>query len=232
MSEPAYIERVRRIAVGSSSLPRRAAITLRIRRNPVIGDKFSSRHGQKGVLSILWPATDMPFTDAGLSPDVIINPHAFPSRMTIGMLIESMAGKAGALDGEHLRASGYASLGSEPMYSGISGTPMHADIFVGLVYYQRLRHMVSDKSQVRATGAVHQLTRQPIGGRKRHGGIRLGEMERDALLAQGTAFLLHDRLTECSDRHVAYVCPTRECGTLITPLHHQLPSTQRRGDGA
>ena len=255
-SEPAYIERVRRIAVGSADQPRRAAITLRIRRNPVIGDKFSSRHGQKGVLSILWPATDMPFTDAGLSPDVIINPHAFPSRMTIGMLIESMAGKAGALDGEHhdatpfrfdesnggqraidcfgekLRASGYAYLGSEPMYSGISGTPMHADIFVGLVYYQRLRHMVSDKSQVRATGAVHQLTRQPIGGRKRHGGIRLGEMERDALLAQGTAFLLHDRLTECSDRHVAYVCTNRECGSLITPLHQQLPSTQRRGDGA
>ncbi|CAM9191411.1 unnamed protein product [Choristocarpus tenellus] len=151
------------------------------------------------------------------------------------MLIESMAGKSGALHGtfqdatpfkfhekdkviDHfgaqLRAAGYAYHGSEPLYSGVTGTIMHADIFIGLVYYQRLRHMVSDKSQVRATGPVNQLTRQPIKGRKNKGGVRLGEMERDALLSHGTAFLLHDRLMNCSDRHVAHVCTY--CGGFLS----------------
>ena len=214
------------------------SITLRIPRNPVIGDKFSSRHGQKGVLSILWPQTDMPFSESGISPDVIINPHAFPSRMTIGMLIESMAGKSGALHGmfqdatpfsfhesgdkiavdyfgEQLQASGYSYYGSEPLYSGVSGCLMQADLYIGVVYYQRLRHMVSDKYQVRSTGQVNALTRQPIKGRKKGGGIRLGEMERDSLLSHGTAFLLHDRLLNCSDKHVAYAC--RRCGDLLSP---------------
>jgi len=214
------------------------SVTLRFPRNPVIGDKFSSRHGQKGVLSILWPQTDMPFSESGISPDVIINPHAFPSRMTIGMLIESMAGKSGschgmfqdatpfsfhesgdkiAVDyfGEQLQAAGYNYYGSEPLYSGVSGCLMQADLYIGVVYYQRLRHMVSDKYQVRATGTVNPLTRQPIKGRKKGGGIRLGEMERDSLLSHGTAFLLHDRLLNCSDRHVAYAC--RRCGDLLSP---------------
>ncbi|CAM9517529.1 unnamed protein product, partial [Scytosiphon promiscuus] len=236
-SEQACVETVR--ALGAEGVDRsglsRASITLRFPRNPVIGDKFSSRHGQKGVMSILWPTEDMPFTESGLSPDIIINPHAFPSRMTIGMLIESMAGKSGAMHGtyqdatpfafheqdrvidhfgEQLRSAGYAYHGSEPLYSGVTGTVMHADIFIGLVYYQRLRHMVSDKSQVRATGPVNQLTRQPIKGRKNKGGVRLGEMERDALLSHGAAFLLHDRLMNCSDRHVAHVCAT--CGSLLS----------------
>jgi DNA-directed RNA polymerase I subunit RPA2 len=213
------------------------SITLRIPRNPVIGDKFSSRHGQKGVLSILWPHTDMPFSESGMSPDVIINPHAFPSRMTIGMLIESMAGKSGALHGmfqdatpfsfhesgdkiavdyfgEQLQSAGYSYYGSEPLYSGVSGCLMQADLYIGVVYYQRLRHMVSDKYQVRSTGQVNALTRQPIKGRKKGGGIRLGEMERDSLLSHGTAFLLHDRLLNCSDKHVAYAC--RRCGDLLS----------------
>lgn len=214
------------------------SMTLRIPRNPVIGDKFSSRHGQKGVLSILWPQIDMPFSESGISPDVIINPHAFPSRMTIGMLIESMAGKSGALHGmfqdatpfsfhesgdkiavdyfgEQLQAAGYSYYGSEPLYSGVSGCLMQADLYIGVVYYQRLRHMVSDKYQVRSTGQVNALTRQPIKGRKKGGGIRLGEMERDSLLSHGTAFLLHDRLLNCSDKHVAYAC--RRCGDLLSP---------------
>jgi len=214
------------------------SITLRIPRNPVIGDKFSSRHGQKGVMSVLWPQINMPFSESGISPDVIINPHAFPSRMTIGMLIESMAGKSGALHGmfqdatpfsfhesgdkiavdyfgEQLQAAGYNYYGSEPLYSGVSGCLMHADLYIGVVYYQRLRHMVSDKYQVRATGKVNNLTRQPIKGRKMGGGIRLGEMERDSLLSHGTAFLLHDRLLNCSDRHMAYAC--RRCGDLLSP---------------
>jgi DNA-directed RNA polymerase I subunit RPA2 len=158
------------------------------------------------------------------------------------MLVESMAGKSGALHGmyqdatpfafhesgdqisvdyfgEQLRAAGYNYYGSEPLYSGVSGCLMHADLFIGVVYYQRLRHMVSDKYQVRATGPVNPLTRQPIKGRKKGGGIRLGEMERDSLLSHGTAFLLHDRLLNCSDKHTAYACC--RCGDLL------LPTTER-----
>ena len=187
----------------------------------------------------------MPFTETGISPDILINPHAFPSRMTIGMLIESMAGKAGALQGifqdgtpfnfhekdravdyigDQLASKGFNYYGSEPMYSGQSGQLMQCDIFIGLVYYQRLRHMVSDKSQVRATGPVTQLTRQPVKGRKKHGGIRLGEMERDALLSHGVAFALYDRLMACSDSHVAHVCS--KCGGFIG-VHHAGPSTMQ-----
>nr|XP_056708651.1 DNA-directed RNA polymerase I subunit RPA2 [Euleptes europaea] len=212
-------------------------ITLRIPRNPTIGDKFASRHGQKGILSRLWPAEDMPFTESGMVPDILFNPHGFPSRMTIGMLIESMAGKSAALHGlchdatpftfseensalghfgELLKAAGYNYYGTEKMYSGVSGSELEADIFIGVVYYQRLRHMVSDKFQVRTTGARDKVTNQPIGGRNVQGGIRFGEMERDALLAHGTSFLLHDRLFHCSDRSVAHVCV--ECGSLLSPL--------------
>jgi DNA-directed RNA polymerase I subunit RPA2 len=237
--EPAYVQTVR--ALGSDSgkaIENKVSITLRFPRNPVIGDKFSSRHGQKGVLSILWPNEDMPFSESGISPDIIINPHAFPSRMTIGMLVESMAGKSGALHGtyqdatpftfhesgdkvsvdyfgEQLLATGYNYYGSEALYSGVSGCVMQADLFIGVVYYQRLRHMVSDKYQVRATGPVNELTRQPIKGRKKGGGIRLGEMERDSLLSHGAAFLLQDRLLNCSDRHVSYACC--RCGDLLMP---------------
>lgn len=237
--EVAYVQSIR--ALGSENgkaAENKVSITLRYPRNPVIGDKFSSRHGQKGVLSILWPQEDMPFSESGISPDIIINPHAFPSRMTIGMLVESMAGKSGALHGyyqdatpfqfhesgdkvsvdyfgEQLQAAGYNYYGSESLYSGVSGCVMQADLYIGVVFYQRLRHMVSDKYQVRATGPTNELTRQPIKGRKKGGGIRLGEMERDSLLSHGTAFLLHDRLVNCSDKHVAYACC--RCGDLLMP---------------
>ena len=235
--EVAYVQAVRALGPDSArGAENKASITLRFPRNPVIGDKFSSRHGQKGVLSILWPQEDMPFSESGISPDVIINPHAFPSRMTIGMLVESMAGKSGALHGhfqdatpftfhesgdkvsvdyfgEQLQAAGYNYYGSEALYSGVSGCVMHADLYIGVVFYQRLRHMVSDKYQVRSTGPTNELTRQPIKGRKKGGGIRLGEMERDSLLSHGTAFLLHDRLLNCSDKHVAYACS--RCGDLL-----------------
>jgi len=236
--EKAYVETVRVLGSSSNtnkSTARKVSITMRYPRKPVIGDKFSSRHGQKGTLSVLWPQENMPFSESGMSPDVMINPHAFPSRMTIGMLLESMAGKAGAMHGhfqdatpfqfheEHravdyvgqqLLKSGYNYYGSEPLYSGISGRVMQCDIFIGVVYYQRLRHMVSDKSQVRSTGAVQSVTRQPVKGRKKGGGIRLGEMERDALLSHGVAFCLHDRLMGCSDAHLAHVCST--CGGLLS----------------
>lgn len=217
-------------------------VTVRVPRNPTIGDKFASRHGQKGILSRLWPMEDMPFTESGMVPDILFNPHGFPSRMTIGMLIESMAGKSAALHGlchdatpftfsednsalgyfgEMLKAAGYNFYGTERLYSGVSGLELEADIFIGVVYYQRLRHMVSDKFQVRTTGARDKVTNQPIGGRNVQGGIRFGEMERDALLAHGTSFLLHDRLFNCSDRSVAHVCVT--CGSLLSPLLEKPP---------
>jgi len=212
-------------------------IKLRIPRPPIIGDKFSSRHGQKGVISQKWPTIDMPFSESGIVPDVIINPHAFPSRMTIGMFIESLAGKSGALQGkpkdstpfqfdedhppsdyfgQELAAAGFNYYGNEPMYSGVTGQEFKADIYIGIVYYQRLRHMVSDKYQVRTTGPVHNLTQQPIKGRKRAGGIRFGEMERDSLLAHGVSFLLQDRLMNCSDYSRCHVCSY--CGSILSPF--------------
>ncbi|PQE15474.1 hypothetical protein CJF32_00006837 [Rutstroemia sp. NJR-2017a WRK4] len=235
-SETAFIEEVRLIGNENGVEPAQAiSVKLRVPRSPVIGDKFSSRHGQKGVCSQKWPSIDMPFSESGIQPDVIINPHAFPSRMTIGMFVESLAGKAGALHGlaqdstpfrfdeentagdyfgHQLMKAGYNYYGNEPMYSGITGEELHADIYIGVVYYQRLRHMVNDKYQVRTTGPVTQLTGQPIKGRKKGGGIRVGEMERDSLLAHGTAFLLQDRLLNCSDYTRSWIC--KECGTFLS----------------
>jgi len=193
---------------------------------------------------------DMPFTESGMQPDVIINPHAFPSRMTIGMFVESLAGKSGALHGlaqdstpwsfneddtavdyfgHQLMKAGFNYYGNEPMYSGITGQELAADIYIGLVYYQRLRHMVNDKYQVRTTGPVNRMTGQPIKGRKKGGGIRVGEMERDALLAHGTAFLLQDRLFNCSDYQTAYLC--RDCGSFLaaTPVVSGYVTAKRDG---
>jgi len=237
-AETCYVEEVRLLGSEDGTAPCNSiSIKFRIPRSPVIGDKFSSRHGQKGVCSQKWPAADMPFSESGIVPDVIINPHAFPSRMTIGMFVESLAGKSGALHGlaqdstpwrfadrpgetateyfgAQLRAAGYNYHGNEPMYSGVAGTEFAADIFVGVVYYQRLRHMVNDKFQVRTTGPVNQMTGQPVKGRSRGGGIRVGEMERDALLAHGTAFLLQDRLLNCSDYTKAWIC--KGCGSFLS----------------
>ncbi|ODH48499.1 hypothetical protein GX48_05366 [Paracoccidioides brasiliensis] len=235
-TEEGYIDSVRILGSETGGDPCQAiSIKYRIPRKPVIGDKFSSRHGQKGVCSQLWPAIDMPFSESGIQPDVIINPHAFPSRMTIGMFVESLAGKSGALHGlaqdstpfrfseehtagdffgEQLRKAGYNFHGNEPMYSGITGREFAADIYLGVVYYQRLRHMVNDKFQVRTTGPVNALTGQPVKGRAKGGGIRVGEMERDALLAHGAAFLLQDRLMNCSDITRSWIC--RTCGSFLS----------------
>nr|AOE43177.1 RNA polymerase I second largest subunit [Coremiostelium polycephalum] len=238
--EEAYIEEIR-ILGGTGQrahdLISKICVKQRFNRNPVIGDKFSSRHGQKGVLSQLWPEINMPFSESGLKPDVIINPNAFPSRMTIGMLVEIMAAKAGAIHGqfqdatafrfnekntaidyfgEQLKKAGYNYYGNEPMYSGTTGREFEADIFFGVCYYQRLRHMVKDKYQVRALGKVNALTRQPIKGRKVGGGIRFGEMERDSLLAHGVSFCLNDRLMKSSDYARVKVC--KLCGSTLTLL--------------
>ncbi|KAF4123006.1 hypothetical protein GMORB2_6554 [Geosmithia morbida] len=235
-AETAFVEEVRLIGAETGNEPLQTiSLKLRVPRAPIIGDKFSSRHGQKGVASQKWPAVDMPFSESGIQPDIIINPHAFPSRMTIGMFVESLAGKAGALHGlaqdstpfrfseentaaeyfgHQLVKAGYSYHGNEPMYSGITGEELGADIYIGVVYYQRLRHMVNDKFQVRTTGPVVPTTGQPIKGRKRGGGIRVGEMERDALLAHGTAFLLQDRLLNCSDYTRSWIC--RRCGSFLS----------------
>lgn len=244
-SEAVYVDYVA-VDVKNKKNLQKVNIRFRHPRNPVIGDKFSSRHGQKGVCSQLWPDVDMPFSGtSGMRPDLIINPHAFPSRMTIAMLLESVAAKGGSLRGEFvdatpfrcsvkkdseesdsksdslvddlgllLREKGFNYHGLEVLYSGVYGTELTCEIFIGPVYYQRLRHMVSDKFQVRSTGTIDQVTRQPIKGRKRGGGIRFGEMERDSLLAHGAAYLLHDRLHTCSDYHIADVCSL--CGSMLT----------------
>lgn len=231
-SETGYVDTVR---IFNNDVPR-ITITIRIQRGINIGDKFCSRHGQKGVCSMLWPEIDMPFTEQGLRPDIIINPHAYPSRMTIGMLLESMCGKNALNHGEYqdatpfikntvfnendpksigekLKESGFNYYGNEPMYSGITGTEFRTDIFIGSVYYQRLRHMVNDKYQVRTSGAVVATTHQPVGGRKNKGGIRFGEMEKDALIAHGVSFTLQDRLMNSSDRtEFTYCCA---CKTIL-----------------
>jgi DNA-directed RNA polymerase I subunit RPA2 len=247
-AEACAIDEIRLNGGGQSRKARlqKVSFKYRLNRNPVIGDKFASRHGQKGVLSMLWPQQDMPFTEHGMYPDLIINPHAFPSRMTIGMLIESLAGKSAALHGieqnstpfqyrhtgesdtdpgpveyfgEQLAAAGFNYAGTEPLYSGVSGQEMKAEIYIGVIYYQRLRHMVKDKFQVRATGPVNRIHRQPVKGRKVGGGIRFGEMERDSMLGHGTSFLLHDRLMACSDYHVNYVC--KNCGSALSASQTQ-----------
>ncbi|CAI7842704.1 unnamed protein product [Closterium sp. NIES-53] len=346
-SEDAVVDGVTLIGTGPKTALTKASVRMRFGRLPQIGDKFSSRHGQKGVLSQLWPDVDMPFaSSSGMRPDIIINPHAFPSRMTIGMLVESVAAKSGSLHGNFVDASpfrpatvnpppltmslksrqptqrrgasrlarpsaatpglstpvhrsklhkksgapptpatpvtpaaaggaekgagsftpldlptpassatpsqaakpaagpagagglgesnppqnngdlvdtfgrqlvekGFSYYGTETMYSGVYGCEMECEIYLGVVYYQRLRHMVSDKFQVRSTGPVNPLTQQPVKGRKKGGGVRFGEMERDAMLSHGAAFLLHDRLHSCSDYHTTDVCSL--CGSLLAP---------------
>ena len=198
-------------------------------RIPEIGDKFSSRHGQKGVCGLIVPQEDMPFTDQGICPDIIMNPHGFPSRMTVGKLIEVIAGKTGALNGcyryatafggdkvsdisSDLISNGFNYAGKDILTSGITGEPLEAYIYTGIVYYQRLKHMVLDKMHARSRGPRVILTRQPTEGRSRDGGLRLGEMERDCLISYGSCMLLRERLMTSSDEFDIQICES--CGLL------------------
>jgi DNA-directed RNA polymerase II subunit RPB2 len=202
-------------------------VRVRTLRKPVIGDKFSSRHGQKGTIGNIIPEEDMPFTADGVRPDLIINPHAIPSRMTIAQLKETLLGKVllqlglfgdgtsfGGLSIEticqELRRAGCESRGNELLYSGLTGEQLEADVFIGPVFYQRLKHMVADKQHSRSIGPMVNLTRQPAEGRSRDGGLRYGEMERDCMCAHGAARFNKGRVYDASDAFRVHVC--RRCG--------------------
>jgi DNA-directed RNA polymerase II subunit RPB2 len=204
-------------------------VRIRATRKPVIGDKLSSRHGQKGTIGIVLDEADMPFTAEGLKPDIIINPHAIPSRMTIGQLKETLLGKVLLQLGmygdgtsfsdlsvekicEELQNIGYEKHGNELLMNGMTGEQLETSIFIGPAFYQRLKHMVIDKQHSRSIGPMVVLTRQPAEGRSRDGGLRFGEMERDCMISHGASAFTRDRIYEASDKFKVCIC--KSCGMI------------------
>jgi DNA-directed RNA polymerase II subunit RPB2 len=217
-----------------------AKVRLRTTRKPVIGDKFSSRHGQKGTVGNIIPEEDMPFTSNGDRPDIIINPHAIPSRMTIGQLKETLLGKVlielglfgdgtsfGELHVEDISTKllelGYEAHGNVLMHNGLTGDQIECNVFMGPVFYQRLKHMVNDKQHSRSIGPMVNLTRQPAEGRSRDGGLRFGEMEKDAMVSHGAAKFTRGRMYDASDKYSVHIC--KRCGLVASynnemHIHH------------